>query len=260
MLHKITEYGLRMCPALLLFTLFLVSSASAHTPLHVEWREERLSVSAEKEPLAQILHEVARQTGMEIRGLEGLQEQVSVRFAGLPLQEGLQKLSVNYLVVWQTSPQRGWRPVLSLVSRRKVPSPPEALLREANPSPVGTQPEGEPGLGDTQEERLRALHALAKQSDEETVLAALGAALADEDATVKSSAIQALADRGGAEALEYLHQAFRDPDPAIRRLVLESVIQLDDGLPLVQEALADADETLRALARSRLELAGSETR
>ena len=86
------------------------------------------------------------------------------------------------------------------------------------------------------------------------------AALADEDPTVKSYAIQALADRGGAEALEYLHQAFRDPDPAIRRSVLESVIQLDDLLPLVRKALTDADETIRALARSRLESAGSEAR
>lgn len=40
MLHKkIIEYGLRGCPALLLFTFFLVSSAWAHAPLQVQWRE-----------------------------------------------------------------------------------------------------------------------------------------------------------------------------------------------------------------------------
>jgi HEAT repeat protein len=70
---------------------------------------------------------------------------------------------------------------------------------------------------------------------------------------VKGYAIHALTVRGGAEAFASLRQALRDPDPSIRRLVLESVIQLDDGLPLVQEALADSEEVIRALARSRLE-------
>jgi HEAT repeat protein len=109
------------------------------------------------------------------------------------------------------------------------------------------------------EQRWQALQLLHQSEavDEETVLAALHAALADADATVKSYAIHALADRGGTEAFASLHQALRDPDPAIRRLVLESVIQLDDGLPLVQEGLADAEETIRALARSRLGPAGS---
>ena len=111
------------------------------------------------------------------------------------------------------------------------------------------------------EQRWQALQLLHQSEafDEETVLATLHAALADMDTAVKSYAIQALADRGGAKAFEHLHQAFRDPDPAIRLLVLESVIQLDDGLPLVQEGLADAEETIRALARSRLEPVGSIT-
>lgn len=112
------------------------------------------------------------------------------------------------------------------------------------------------------EQRGRALQLLHQSGavDEETVLAALRTALADADATVKGYAIQALAERGGAEALADLHQAFRDPDPAIRRLVLESVIRLEEGLPLVQEALADAEESIRARARSCLEPPGSEPR
>ncbi len=112
------------------------------------------------------------------------------------------------------------------------------------------------------EQRWQALQLLHQSGavDEETVLTALHAALADAETTVKSYAIHALAVRGGAEAFASLHQALHDPDPGIRRLVLEHVIQLDDGLPLVQEALADPEETIRALARARLEPVGSTTR
>jgi hypothetical protein len=108
------------------------------------------------------------------------------------------------------------------------------------------------------EQRWQALQLLHQSEavDEETVLTALHTALADTDTTVKNYAIHALADRGGAKAFEHLHQAFRDPDPAIRLLVLESVIQLDEGLPLVQEGVTDTEETIRALALSRLEPVG----
>jgi hypothetical protein len=84
--------------------------------------------------------------------------------------------------------------------------------------------------------RLRVLQLLheTNQDDRETVLAALGEALTDQDATVKSYAIQALAEQGGPDALSYLGQASRDPDPAVRMLVLESIVQMDDGLILLQ--------------------------
>jgi HEAT repeat protein len=45
-----------------------------------------------------------------------------------------------------------------------------------------------------------------------------------------------------------LRLAFRDPDPAIRLSLLESLLATDEGRPLLQEALADADETVRAFA------------
>lgn len=115
-------------------------------------------------------------------------------------------------------------------------------------------------LGATQskqpERRRQALELLheSSQVDERPVLTTLHTALADDDPSVKSFAIRALADRGGAEAFEYLREALRDPDAAIRRLVLESVIQHSDALPLVQEAVEDSDETIRSMALSRLEL------
>src|SRR5262245_31032293 len=70
-----------------------VESPSALALLSVEYKGRNLSVNAEHTPLAQILREVARQTGIEVQRLEGLQDEVSsVRFARLPLREGLQRL------------------------------------------------------------------------------------------------------------------------------------------------------------------------
>ena len=71
--------------------------------------------------------------------------------------------------------------------------------------------------------RLQALSLLHEsgQADEATILSALRAALPDE--TTKSYAVQALAERGGPEAIAALRETFRDPDPYVRTLVIESM-------------------------------------
>jgi HEAT repeat protein len=106
---------------------------------------------------------------------------------------------------------------------------------------------------------LQVLHETGA-ADEGTVLAVLREALADADLHVKGYAIQALADRGGAEATEALHQALRDPNPAVRLAVIERVIPRDQGLALLQEGLADEDARVRAEAAARLEAPVSEGR
>jgi hypothetical protein len=100
------------------------------------------------------------------------------------------------------------------------------------------------------EMRLKALSLLQEngQGDENVLLSTLGAALSDEDAGIKAYAIEVLADRGGSEAMDYLHQALRDPNPSVREMVLENAVQQDTGLPLLQEALQDEDEAVRSLA------------
>jgi hypothetical protein len=98
--------------------------------------------------------------------------------------------------------------------------------------------------------RVQALSLLHQtdQADERMVLSVLEEALADHDVTVKSYAIQALAERRGPEAIESLRQALRDPDVSIRRMVIESVAQREQGHTLLQEALSDEDAAVRSLA------------
>jgi HEAT repeat protein len=103
--------------------------------------------------------------------------------------------------------------------------------------------------------RLQALSLLHQtdQAGDQTVLSALEEALADHDVTVKSYAIQVLAERGSADAIEALRQALRGPDVSMKKLIIERVAQTAQGYSLLQEALSDDNVTIRSLAAFWLE-------
>jgi HEAT repeat protein len=113
---------------------------------------------------------------------------------------------------------------------------------------------------DEPERRFQALNLLHQTgyADVKTILSALGEALADEDANVRSYAVQALAERGGPDALMPLRQALRDPDSSVRMMLIQNIVPEDQGLLLLREALFDEDETLRSAAASKLEQPVSE--
>lgn len=103
--------------------------------------------------------------------------------------------------------------------------------------------------------RVRALSSLASSGPENegAVELALDAALTDHDVSVRGFAVQALASRRGPEAMEHLWHAVQDPDPRVRMRAIESVGPSNDlYIALLQEALSDADETVRSLAAFRL--------
>jgi HEAT repeat protein len=105
------------------------------------------------------------------------------------------------------------------------------------------------GQPETRIQALQLLHE-SELADEPAVVSSLGAALADED--LKPYAIEALAKRGGPEAMEYLQQALHDPDPKVRQMIIESAAPLDEYQVLLQQARWDEDETVRSLANAWL--------
>lgn len=228
--------------AVLLFTLCLVSSPSAQPPLTVEWKEARLSVIAEKTPLTRILREVARQTGLEVRDLGGLEETISIRFSSLPLGEGLRKLlaDVDYVLVEETSPERGTRPALALIFGRRATLP--STSRTAERAKLGGDAAAEKEPGD----RLAALYAFAEQGDGE----ALRAAASDPDPTLQASALDLLAHQDPGEAATLAAAASRDTNLARRLIGLQALGQLDDPLAMqtLGEALTDGDLGVREYA------------
>ena len=69
--------------------------------LWVEWTAGRLSIDADGASLSAVLKEVARQTGVEIQGIEQLQHPVFPHLSAVPLAEALQKLlgEVNHAII-----------------------------------------------------------------------------------------------------------------------------------------------------------------
>jgi hypothetical protein len=108
--------------------------------LIVEWKGERLSVVAERTPLSHVLQEVAKQTGIEFRGLEVLQENVSLNFERLPLLEGLRRLlaPANYVIIEKRSSQGAVLPAQAVIMGRVTP-----LTSETAPSEEAEQIENE---------------------------------------------------------------------------------------------------------------------
>lgn len=99
-------------------------------------------------------------------------------------------------------------------------------------------------------QRLQALLSLSGHDkvDAVTVRSTLEAALTDRDANVRGYAVQTLASRGGSEAIGYLWQALRDPDPAVRIVAIQTAVPTDQGHAFLQAALEDKDEHVRSIA------------
>ena len=106
-------------------------------------------------------------------------------------------------------------------------------------------------------ERLQALQLLdqSEQADNDVVVSAMGQALNADDTSIKDYAIQALARRGGSQEMDLLRQAMGDPDPGVRLMVLESVGQQTEALPLLQQAVHDSDPSVSAAANQLLKAA-----
>lgn len=291
--------------------------ANRKAPWRVVFKEGWLDVAAEHAPLAQLMQEVARRTGVAIVGLDKLEGKISVRFSGLAVDEGLGRLlaEVSHVLVMEPTPQGSTRVRQVLIlEMRKAPdpaSPPLAvplqsdapgdelaeekakaakevkhaaqrleaiesaalagdldalraalrdsdsvnrsraldLLAEANPEEAAAQvlemtKSDKPGI------RLQALELLndSEIADEETVVSSLGSALAAADETVKAYAVEALAERGGSEAIAYLKEAFHDSDPEIKRLIIGSAAPHDEQKVLLEEARYDEDDSVRSIA------------
>jgi len=174
------------------------AATSAQETLAVTYHEGRLSVRAKQMPLVRILQEVSHRTGLEVRVLSTLQEEVSVMFAGIPLLDGLRRLlaPVNYLFVFDHSPNGSIQPSQALVLGSRTTA----------------------SLGLHHREALRPLN-------EGTTSEELRRAMTDSDPRVRRWAVERFGEQGDRQALPYLLTAVEDEDPWVRQAAVESLNQ-----------------------------------
>jgi hypothetical protein len=200
--------------------------------LRIEWRQGKLSVNAERALLSRVLQQVSAQTGIEFLNLDKLHGQISVHFSDVPLSVGLQTLlaDMDYGAIGGPGDPSTMRIVVfERAMRGSAKAALERLVQsetKASPRPL-FQTEG---LGPT------------------TDLSVLGQALGDKSPVTKEAAIQALAERGGSEAMNLLLQAFRQSDSALKMIMIENIGSAPDALPLLREASQDSDVSVREAA------------
>jgi HEAT repeats len=229
--------------ALCLVLRILVCPPSAFAQkMKVEWKNQRLSVSAREVPLSEILIEISRQTGIEVGGLEELHGQAVEDFSSLPLREGLEKLlsGRNYAIINKPSCANCASQVWVVVFGKGDGLPPDFSFTPIRRDAAGGNRTGVEDTGSDKNKEAKAI--AAADEDEQT----LRKALLDPDPAVQAEALQELAERPGIEALDALLSAARSKDPTLRLQGLELLSQSTKAdretvLSVLGEALQDKD-------------------
>lgn len=259
--RRATDHGGAL--ALLVLAVLAPTSTAAGPTLAVDWTRERLSVTAEEVPLAVALREVARRTGLQVRGAEILGDSVTVRFSGLPLSEALRRLlaRVDHVLVEEMPAHGDARPLLALFVGRRPFAGSVSLSPEGDE--VATT-EDAPG------ERLDRFLAAADPAVRRWAVERVGevgdqwalprvlAALRDPDAGVRESALGALGQYGPVAVDSLTSLLERETSPEVRVAALSVLGQVGGPVvaPRVRGMLDDPDPRIRLAAVEALGQAG----
>ena len=258
---------------LALFALMLAaendpeSNVAVNPNLAVEFRNERLSVHAEEVPLQELLAEIEEKCGINfvLRDEKAAGNVITVDLKDLAparaLEEILRGLNFAYFYsgprlarvmilpkgVGMAGP-RGNAPGVGglrgrLPEARKLP--PKAPAIQKTPEQIKEE--------SRVASKLEAIDDLEEKNDAKSS-AALAELLADPSREVKDAALQALADREGANVTPLIRRGLNDRDPEFRIEVLEVLAERGD-LDSLRKAKSDPNEDVRERAADLLESA-----
>jgi HEAT repeat protein len=221
--------------------------ASSQSRFTVKWANDRLSVHAPSAPLADVMAEVARQTGLSIVGADKLQGDVSADFTDLTIADALKTLlaDVNYFVQQQAATDKG-RVGLSVrvhsmarVTERASPSggalrvPAIDAMIAAETEELEEEKKEAEDDPDVAEERRMYLET-ARQLVESgafggtATVAQLENYLDGDNPELRLEAAKALADRPIADALSALLDALMDDSIEVRRVAISALGRAGD--------------------------------
>lgn len=235
-----------------LIAVLVIPGAAAETRPVIEWRDQRLSVIATNAPLVDVLRAVARQTDLEMKGIEHVQGLVSPHLLRVSLYVGLQHLlaSTDHLMLVRMAPSGEVCPSLVLILERK--SPAALAMTGSNvetPSLAALKPqEHDPNQRLVALQQLDALPAAQRN-------ALVSAALQEADPSVRQVAYRFLYEQGEKDSLAELlkHEAL-STDIARRQTAIETLGQLFAGeaTELLLQATTDEHPDVRYAAFAQL--------
>jgi hypothetical protein len=236
--------------------MFLLSSAAAQGKFNVEWKDCRLTVSAEQASLSQILTDVARKTGIRVTGLEELPERGSFAFSKVPLGQGLDNLLSGLSYAITNEPSCADSAATTVVVFGRKSSPPDDSSSVSTDRAFAKSKKN--AVGDAARTKNEQAKKTAASDEEEH---RLRDALLDSDPNVRTEALDRLAKRLGNKSLDTLLSAAASDDSALRQRGLELLSQSTEAdpaavLPAFSEALKDEDPNVRALAVQTLATQG----
>ena len=167
---------------------------------------DRLTVDVQDVPLSDLLEEVARRTGLVLKGHASLNERATVKFEALPIEQGLQLIlrGQSYGLLSRRTAHRSASPI-GTPGELRILDPPE-------PSP-----ESDVSFQTHSKGTRQAAAEIAAQ------LLSSRWALADEKQDVRLATVDALADLGSADAAEVLALALEDGDDEVRLQTVEAL-------------------------------------
>jgi len=240
--------------------------------LEVRWAEERLSVEAQAVPRAQLLEEVGRVTGLEVRAAGPLDEVVSVRFSDLPLEEALPLLAgegaMERLVAADSPPEEPAPGEENPGTEAAAPPGPDAHTRltslQARLAQGGAPEALNEGLQSAAQDPEPLVRDLAlrqlRERDPEAWRRTLDAQLSSEDSDLRQSAIQLLAEVPEPGTVARLRQATEDENVNVRAAAFDGLAQLaaTGGLDIIRERLGHPDPEVRLMAFETLASQGGD--
>lgn len=254
---------------------------STSTAQHqVEWKAKRLTVIAESVPLSDLLSEISRQTGLEVRGATGLNRIVSARFSDLPLGDAVARLLPGTSFAMMESPAPDGAKHLTVIILGGSPNGGEpAAAKDAAPAAPTSKPvtrldrvydraeEGDwdalrkaasGSKGDPAAQNA-ALQLLANHDPDQATNLAI-AATRSNDQSRKLVGIQNLAELDSPAAAQALGATLSDPDAGVRESAVASLMGQTgpDSVAALSQALNDPDDNIRMMALDLLAQRGSD--
>ncbi len=245
-LHVIGPFAAALAVACLLARIDQISDTDL--TCRVNWTQRRLSVTARGVPLAKVLAEVARQTGVEFSGgdVNGC-GRTDVGFSNLSLQEGIERLltGANYAIV-QSKPTDGRAGHLMIVVLGCNPS----MASQSDRQPSSRKPEmtGSPAalLHGNTIEQVSEINAFAKQENWD----ALGKLASGGDPATQTLALQLLSQHDNDQAARLAIGALHSKDQSRQLAGIQALSGLDrpDAARALGDALSSDDVGVRESA------------